>query len=58
VAEDLAEHFVRHRHVGFAAHMIPEFRLDHTEGAFDVGSLVIVPQELLAVEGKVVKHLS
>jgi hypothetical protein len=36
--------------------MIPELRLDHAEGALDVGPLVIVPQELLAVESKVVKH--
>ena len=57
VAEDLAEHFVRHRHIGLAADVIAKLRLDHAEGAFDVGPLVIVPQELLAVEGEVVEHL-
>jgi|SRR5882724_5581301 len=57
VAEDLAEYFIRHGHVGLAADMITEFRLDHTEGAFDVRPLMIVPQEFLTVEREVVKHL-
>ena len=57
MAEDFAEHLVRHRHIRLAPHMIPKLRLDHAEGAFDVRPLVIVPQELLAVEGEVVKHL-
>ena len=57
MAEDLTEHFIRHGHVRLAPHVIAKLRLDHAEGALDVGPLVIVPQELLAVEGKVVKHL-
>ena len=57
VAEDFAEHLVRHRGVRLAPHMVPELRLDHAEGRLNVGPLVIMPQELLAVEGKVVEHL-
>ena len=57
MAEDFAEHFIGHRHVGFAPHMIAKLRLDHGEGRLDVGPLVIVPQELLPVEGEIVKHL-
>ena len=57
MAEDFAQHLILHGHIGFAPHVIAKLRLDHAEGAFDVGPLVIVPQELQAVEGKVVKHL-
>ena len=57
MAEDFAEHLIRHRHIRLASHMIPKLRLDHGEGRLDVRPLVIVPQELLAVEGEVVKHL-
>jgi hypothetical protein len=32
-------------------------QIDHGEGRLDVGPLVIVPQELLPVEGEIVKHL-
>lgn len=32
VAEDLAEHFVRHRDIRLAPHMIAKLRLDHAEG--------------------------
>jgi hypothetical protein len=56
MTEDLAEHFIGHRHIGLTAHMITELGLDHTEGAFDVGPLVIVPQELLTIEREIMKH--
>ena len=57
MTENLAEHLVRHRYVCFAPHMITELRLDHAKGALDIRSLMIVPQEFLAVEGEVMKHL-
>src|SRR5882724_10912179 len=57
MAQNLTEHFVCHRYVRLTPHMIAKFRLDHAEGALDVGPLVIVPQELLAVEGEIMKHL-
>lgn len=57
MAEDLAEHFILYGHVGLASDMIPELRLDHAEGALDIRSLMVVQQELLAVEGEVVEHL-
>ena len=52
VAENLAEDFVGHRHIRLAPHMITKLRLDHAEGAFDLGLFVVVPQELLAVKAK------
>ena len=55
--ENLAQHLVRHRHVGFAAHVIAKLRLDHRERRLDIRPLVIVPHELLAVKGEVMKHL-
>jgi hypothetical protein len=57
VAQDLAKHLVRHGHIRLAPHMIPELRLDHAEGTLNVGPLMVVLQELLAVEGEVMEHL-
>jgi hypothetical protein len=57
VTEDLTQHFIRHGGISLTPYMIAKLRLNHAEGAFDVGPLVIVPQELLAAEGKVMKHL-
>jgi hypothetical protein len=53
MTEDLTQHLVCHRHVRFAPDMFTELPLDHAESALDVGPLVKVPQELLAIEGKV-----
>lgn len=39
VADDLAENFIDHRHVRFAAHVIAELRLDHRERGLDVAAL-------------------
>ena len=50
MTENLAQHLVRHRHVGFAAHVITKLRLDHRERRLDIRPLVIVPHEFLAVK--------
>ena len=57
MAENFTEYLIRHGYIRLAADMISKLRLDHTEGAFDVGPLVVVPHELLPVEGEVMKHL-
>jgi hypothetical protein len=57
VAEDFAQHLILHSDIGLTADMIPELRLDHAERALDVGALMVVLQELLAVKGEIMKHL-
>jgi hypothetical protein len=57
VAQDFAEHFILHGYVGLTPHVIPELRLNHAEGALNIRELMVVLQELLAVEGEIVKHL-
>jgi hypothetical protein len=54
MTEHLAQHLVRHSDVSFAAHMVPKLCLDHAEGAFVVGALVIVTQELIPAKAVVV----
>ena len=56
VAEELAQHFVRHRCVRLAPHPVPELRLHQRDGAFDVATLVVVGEQLLPAE-RVLDHL-
>jgi hypothetical protein len=58
VAEDFAENFVPHGHVCFAPHTISELCLNRHDGRFDVGTLVVVPAEFLAVQAEVVERLA
>jgi len=57
MAENFAQYLILHRYIRLAPYMIPKLRLDHAEGALDVGALVIMLQEFLPVEREVVKHL-
>lgn len=56
MADDFAEHFVGLGGFGFGADGAAEFRLDHGEDGFDVGPLVVVGEEFLAVELEEVPH--
>jgi hypothetical protein len=56
MAQNFTEDVVLHRHIRLAPDMIAKLRLDHTEGALNVRALMIVSQELLAIEGEVVEH--
>lgn len=57
VAEDFRENFVFHGHVRLAANVIAKLGFNHHDRRFNVAALVVVREELLAVEGEVVKHL-
>jgi hypothetical protein len=57
VAEELAQHFVFHRHVFFAANVVAKLGFHHREGRFNVATQVVMLQELLTVEPKVKVHL-
>lgn len=57
MAQNLAEHFVFHRHIGFASNRIAELGFEHAERAFDIRAIVIKLQKLFSFELEVVKHL-
>ncbi|HEX4053303.1 MAG TPA: hypothetical protein VHX86_03470 [Tepidisphaeraceae bacterium] len=48
VADDFAENFTDHRHVGFSADVIAEFGLYHREHGLDIATLVVVAQKIFA----------
>jgi hypothetical protein len=48
--EHLAEHFVGHRRVSSAPHVVAELRLDHCHGGFDVRPLVVVLEKRLGYD--------
>ena len=41
VANYLAQHFISHRHIRFAANVITKFRFDHGERGLDIAALVV-----------------
>ncbi len=57
VAEHLTECFIDHRRVRLAAQGIPKLALQHAEGRFRVGTLVIVLQKLFPFVHEVMEHL-
>ena len=57
VAENLAEQFVDLRRVALAPQVIPELSLNHGEGGFGVATLVVVRQEVVAVQVVIVVYL-
>ena len=57
VREQLAQHFVLHRHVGLAPHRVPELPLHHREGGLHVAPFVVVLEVLVALEAEVVERL-
>ena len=57
VADDFAENFIDHRHIGLAANVIAELRFDHREHGLDVAPLVVVAQKILAAILEIVEHL-
>ncbi len=50
MTENFAERFVDHRNASLTAKAVSEFTLHHAERRFDVGTLVVVLQELIAPE--------
>jgi hypothetical protein len=54
--QDFAEGFVDLRRLGFASQPIAKLGLDHMEGSFDVGTLVIGRHEVRLIERIPVKH--
>jgi len=58
VAQHLAQHLVVLRGRALGPQRIPELALDHAERRFDVAALVVVVQELIALEHVVVVHLA
>ncbi len=58
MAQHLAQHFVVLRCRPLGAERVPELALDHREGRFDVAALVVVVQELIALEHVIVVHLA
>ena len=50
MAQYLAQVLVLHRHVRLAPHAVAELGLNHVDRRFDVGPLVVVRPELVAVE--------
>ena len=57
MAKHFAQHFILGRNIGLAPHRVTELALDHHNGGFDIRSLVVMGQELFAVELKKVVHL-
>jgi hypothetical protein len=53
----LAKHFVDHRGIRLAPNVVAEFRLDHSERAFNVRPLMISGEEFFPLELKIVEHL-
>ena len=56
MTKNLTESFVDHRDIGLASQAVTELSLHHAEGRFDVGPLMVVLQEVVAPELKVVEH--
>lgn len=57
MTEHFTKRFVHHRGIGLAPQRITEFPFHHGECGFDVGTFVVVLQELFSLELKVVEHL-
>lgn len=58
MTEHLAQRLVNHRHVGLTPKAISKFPFHHTESGLDIATLVVVLQELSALEHEVVVHLA
>ena len=56
VTQNLAEDFVDHAGVALAPNRITEFCLAHREHRFDVGTPVVVRQEVFPLEHEVMIH--
>src|SRR5438034_3962322 len=58
VAEHLAQRLIDHRNVSLASQRISKLAFNHAESGLNIGSLMIMRQELAALELEVVVHLS
>jgi len=58
MTEHLAQRLVDHRHVGLTPKAISKLPLHHTESGLHIATLVVVLQELIALEHEVVVHLA
>jgi len=58
VTQHLAQDLILGRSFRLAPHRIPEFRLNHADGRFDVGTAMIVGKELISLEHEIVEHFA
>ena len=58
MTKHFTKRFIHHRGIGLAAQRVSELALHHAKRGFDIGPLVIVLQELLALEHEEVVHLA
>jgi len=57
VANYFTKNLIDHRRIGLAPNVVPELGFDHRERGFDIASLVVMAQELVATELEVMEHL-
>jgi len=57
MTQDFAKDFVFHRHIGLAPNVIAELDLNHHYRGFDVARFMVMLEELLSVERKIMEHL-
>lgn len=58
MTQNLAENLIDHAGIALAANRIPELCLTHRERGFDVGAPVVVVQEVVPIQHKIVVHPS